>query len=70
MQTTEVAVETQAAHPLKNSGEVQPIQKTGIEIVCSASLPSRFFHGPRRQRHVFIWNDNDVWAWRVESAMR
>lgn len=53
-----------------NSSNPKLHRKVGVEIVRSANMSKRFFHGPRRQRHSFIWNDNDAWAWRVEAAMR
>lgn len=52
------------------SDEIRLRRKAGVEIVRSPDLTSRFFHGPRRQRHVFTWNDNDASAWRVARATR
>lgn len=69
MQTLqESAVENQAAHLSDNSGEVHPKRKVGVEIVRSADLTSRFFHGPRRGGAFPIFNDNEFWAHRVARA--
>jgi hypothetical protein len=64
MQTiNEVAAENQAAE--------EPIQrKIGIEIVYSANLSSRFFHGPSRFRSPVILGSDDDWRRRVERASR
>jgi hypothetical protein len=37
-------------------------------VVVSASLPRKFFRGPRPNRHFVIWNDNEAWARRVARA--
>jgi hypothetical protein len=39
----EVVVGRQSASPEENPGDTPPKQKIGVEIVCSASLPSNFF---------------------------
>jgi hypothetical protein len=65
---TEVGLETQAVHPQENPGEIQPRRKVGVEIVCSADLTTRFFHGPRPGRNFPICGDNEDWARRVASV--
>lgn len=62
----EVAVENQASsRPLENQE-----RKVGFEIVRSANLTSRFFHGPRPRHQFPVWDENEIWALRVARAMR
>ena len=44
--------------------------KQGVEIVRSADLASRFFHGPSRFHGAPILNSDDDWQRRVERASR
>jgi hypothetical protein len=64
----EVAVDSQAAHPPENSGEIHPRRKTGVVIVRSAELGSPFFHGPRPGRSFPVWDDNEDWSRRMASV--
>lgn len=64
----EVGVGGQAEHPRENSGEIHPGRKVGIEIVRSASLPGRFFYGPRPRRDFPILHGNTDWSRRVAEA--
>lgn len=64
----EVAVDSQAAHPPENSGEIHATRRVGREIVYSASLSARYFHGPRPGRNFPIWDDNEDWARRVAEV--
>jgi hypothetical protein len=45
-------------------------RKAGVEIVYSANLSSRFFHGPSRFRGLAILGSDDDWRRRVERASR
>jgi hypothetical protein len=58
--------------PVKNqappSPEISTQRKVGIEIVRSADLTSRFYHGPSR-RFFPIVDENDSWARLVEKAL-
>jgi hypothetical protein len=44
--------------PTGNLGKIQPGQKTGGLIVCSAALESKFFRGPNPAKRSF-----QSWAW-------
>lgn len=68
---TEVAVEAQAVHSSEKSDDVSSARRVGIEIVSSATLSSRFFHGPKRicRRPLVASNSDDDWARRVSRAM-
>jgi hypothetical protein len=65
----QTAVEGQAAHLIGNSGEVQSGRKVGVLIVCSASLPSRFFRGWRAASYPLRDHD-DLWSRRLAAVMR
>jgi hypothetical protein len=53
--------------PRQESQASTTIRKVGIDIVKSADLSRRFYHGPAR-RHFPIVNENDAWTRRVERA--
>jgi len=47
--------------------ENQNQRKIGVELVRSADLSSRFYHGPSRRR-VPILSDDDAWEYRIAKA--
>lgn len=66
---TEVAAGTQAACFPDNSNEFPFARKVGVEIVQSATLSSRFFHGPRRIRACVRTTSDEEWSRRVAKAI-
>jgi hypothetical protein len=57
----------QAVNFPENSNEpIPPVR--GIEIVRSADLTMRFFHGPRPGRNFPICDENEDWSRRVASV--
>jgi hypothetical protein len=55
-------------HSKTPGGAVPPIR--GIEIVRSAALSSRFFHGPRPGRCLIFGDDREAWERRVARPLR
>jgi len=47
-----------------------PQRKKGVEVVTSANLAKRFFHGPSRFRGPATLSGDDEWRRRVERASR
>jgi hypothetical protein len=54
----EVAAKNQAS---SHSLEKQE-REIGMEIVRSADLASRFFHGPRPRHYLPVWDENEIWT--------
>ena len=63
--------ENQAANSPDNQEKPHSKPRVGIEIVSSAALSSRFFHGPKRisGRPFAASNSDDDWARRISRAM-
>ena len=63
-------METLLSDSQKNQELTSPERKVGVEIVTSANLAKRFFHGPSRFRGPAILSGDDEWRRRVERASR
>jgi len=62
-------METLLSDSQKNQELTSPERKVGVEIVTSANLAKRFFHGPSRFHGQAILGSDDDWRRRLERAI-